>query len=327
MIDIETISNSNLEREYISSLILKKISIPQNYSKLRLLISEIPILDTSEVMNLDYPTKLTDKLGLLIDNIIENYYYGKKNDLLEQFVILHSQVHSLIPVYRNLAVSKMDEVSTELDNSDLGYQFETIAFNLGTQLNKNVEIQNYDKMNNDLQKMSASLLNIISMYGSSTEKVKSKSKFTGYNTEYRLYVHDISINPDNYVYDPTIAVTLGKAVSAISEMDPTYSLDPFAKELEDNLLMVLQNPKDFYIDCKADNIVSSKIGTLFALTYPEFHDKFLDIYLEDYDKMSYPDQINFRKCFGLVEDTTQLTTLCSANMNIITQASPAAQGV
>ena len=291
------------------------------------MISEIPYLDTSEFIPLTYPEKLIDNIGLLKDNIIESFYLGKDDSLLVSFMILEAEVSMLVPIYIDKIREVLDSVEDTLDSSSLGYRFEDMAFTLSTQQHKQSEIKNYDDMLSKLELMKVSLKNVILKFGTGIKKPSNKSTEVTFNIPYKMFLNDLTVNSDKYISDPTLAITLGKVIDSISILDPKDSLDPFILELENNLLSVLTSPKDFYKKCHLGEIISPIIGALFNQCYPEFYSKFLEIYLESFDKMSYQDQLNFRQCFALLEDNSQLTQLCSSNMNVIINPGNAAQGV
>ena len=123
----------------------------------------------------------------------------------------------------------------------------------------------------------------------------------------------ITVEPSKV--EPVTVNAFPSAVTIISALPPPNNLNPFKKDEVENLLQVLSNPKEFYTFCRLNEIISPLVGTLFGHCYPGFYHMYLDMYLDDYENMNYQEQINFRKCFGLTENNTQLITLCSSHIN------------
>ena len=130
-------------------------------------------------------------------------------------------------------------------------------------------------------------------------------------------MNSITQNIGEITSNTLLAVIIGKVVDSISASLPSKNnLDPFNNEIALNVLHSLADPENFYKECKIGNIVSPAVGTLFGHCYPEFYHKFIDIYMEKGDTLPYQEQINFRKCFGLPEDNSQLINLCSTYVNM-----------
>jgi hypothetical protein len=314
---INTISDIELEREYITSKFLSKIIWPKDYISLRFLISNIKILDTKEIIPLTYPPLklLITNQGLLKDKVIEGYYYGKESILLELFMLLLGEVSMNIPIYEQKIAEKLEEIQNDIESQLPGEGYEGIGYIINTTLNKNEEVKNFDSIKFDLQKLKAQLENIIIRFGSGIEKISHKDKKVSFDVEYQLYLLNLQNKIDKFTDDGALAGIIAKAIDAIGIMNPKNSLDPFVKDLEDNLIHVLTKPDNFYSDCKNDNIVSKFIGQAFGLVYPHFFKKFYSIYLDEYEKLSYQEQMQFRNCFGISEDNSALITLCSNYVN------------
>lgn len=326
---ISTISNTELERELIVSKILCKILLPKDYTELRIMISEIPYIDTSEIMPLTYPANIVDKNELLKDNIIESYYKGKDSKLLEQFVLLHSEIVSMIPIYNIKIAENVSNIINKISESTVTrLDFDDTAFAVNSTQSQSAETHNYDDIKNQLIFAKVHLENVLSKFGIGTGKIPKESKKVTMNLDYKIYLYELSTQSHMYISDPTLAIILGRTIDAISSFLPTSeNLDPFKVDVSNNILMVLTQPENFYTDCKLQKILDPLVGTMFNHCYPEFYHKFLNIYLEDYDNLSYQEQITIRNSFGLVEDNSQLTNLCSSSVNQITQAPKSAQGV
>jgi hypothetical protein len=106
-------------------------------------------------------------------------------------------------------------------------------------------------------------------------------------------------------------MVVSKGLDAIISSTPKDDLDPYLTDVCNNVIEVLVDPKSFYNMCKRDAIISSSVGQMFGHCYPEFYGKYLDMYMDDYDSFDQQESIDFRKCFALDADDSELTALCS----------------
>jgi len=86
-----------------------------------------------------------------------------------------------------------------------------------------------------------------------------------------------------------------------------------------NLFKVLCNPEEYYSYCRQELIISKSEGAAFREAYPEFYKMFSEIYIDKFHEMNYQEQINFQKCFDLVQDNSQLLQLCTPVITYIHQ--------
>jgi len=320
---IDTLSDTQLEIEYAASCLLCLEALPSDYLSLKFLISSIKVIDTSEFHELPYDdlTSLTDKLGLLKDTEIQKYYIGKADDLFMKFENLKLQASALIPIYENKIIETFNTSADKLYNQlpDAGYLAMGSAIDsVGADT---FATQNYDKVKFDLQQLDAQLSHILELYGSG-EKFSTKHKSPKWDKKYMIYLQELQTEIDKFTDNPQLTMTIGFIVDSIGSLNPVTSQDPYSMDLLDNLLMVLQNPKDYYKDCHMGKILNEVIGKLFYHCYPAFFNKFADIYIEDFESMDYTDQQNFRNCFGMKEDNSQLINAVAPTM-VFTQ--PGAQ--
>lgn len=313
---ITTLSNTELEREYIVSKLISESKLPKDYTKLRLLISEIPILDTSEIFPLPYSyiiSVTSDKMNLLNDDVIKDFYYGKDTKLLQAFLVLLSKVDLLIPLYSEKSFSKFINTADTIHDQLPGEGFEGIAEIINsTLLNVNQE-KNYKDMREDLMKLKGKLESVCLSYNQGIEKIVEKSKTPKFDDKYQIFLQDLYTNADKYIEDGALAVTLGCTIDSISIL-VSSTLDPYSRDLLNNFLDVITHPKNFYKDCFNDKIISPAIGTLFYHCYPYFYKKFYSMVLDDYDKMPYQKQIQFRQAFGIPSDDSAISQLCASSM-------------
>lgn len=309
---MNTIGNEELEMEYLASKIISGILLPSDYVDLCSYISRIPIIEGSEkllVLLDELKSEVISSLGLLKDVEINKYYYGENKEVLKLISSLLKETKSLIPVYEQAQLDKMDLEVSKLKSGMQGQSY----VDMGDAINAaSAESDEINRISLDTQqlKISKNLLeSIISLYGVSLSKLPNKSMDTKITTKYKLFLLNLTNNLDKVTSNILLSSVMGRLIDSISVSIPKDNLDPFKLEISNNLLETLSNPKDYYKDCKTNVIVSSDVGSLFRHCYPEFSDKFLNMYLEDYDNMEYQDQINFRKCFAIPADDSQLLQL------------------
>jgi hypothetical protein len=314
---ISTLSDTELERENIVSKILCKSLLPKDYIQLILDLSSLPIIDTSEVLPIYYSEILklsVDNVGLLKDNITKDFYYGKNTYLLELLIALYNKINMLIPVY-DIKVKEMFEASLLSIESKLpagGYDGMVEAIQSSEIYDQ--YMKNYNDVKVQLQQSSAKLSQIFHKFGTGTSKIVIKNKEVKFDKEYQLYLQTLYRDIDSFTSDANLAVTIGKVLDSIAAVNPTYSLDPYLKDLEDNLLKVLCDPKSFYRECKLGEIINQGIGSLFYNCYPQFYKKFYSMYLDEYEHLSFQEQIRFRQGFGIPADNSSLIQFCASTM-------------
>jgi hypothetical protein len=159
-----------------------------------------------------------------------------------------------------------------------------------------------------LLKLNFSMESLLQMYGTEPQNFPKTKDLTN-NSKYLMYLIELQNHMDELVGDPIVAMKLGMALDSLGQVRPQDTLDPYKQDLFMNLIELLANPKDFYKDCKTEKIIGQVPGMLFSSVYPEFQEKFMEMYLEDYEDMTFQEQINFRNCFGIPADNSELLQL------------------
>ena len=314
---IDTISDVELEREYLTSKLLAKVSLPKDYIKIRLLLSSIPVLDSSEFMPIIYSKLIStclDKLGLVKDEVAQKFYNGNDLELLEELLAAKQNAEMLIPILETRIMNMMEEAILKLSHINQQGGFLGMTKLVQTLSFDSVVQHNYDKLKFQMQKMVAIIDNLISLYGSGSEKVSLKNKKVIFDKKYQLYLQSLATNLEQYVNDINMSATIGNAIGAIAALNPKNSLDPFTKHLEENLLKVLVNPEDYYKDCAKGEIISPIIGQMFYQVYPFFYKKFFSMFLDEVDGLPYKKQIQFRRGFGVPADDSLISQVCASTM-------------
>src|SRR6516225_3163488 len=119
--------------------------------------------------------------------------------------------------------------------------------------------------------------------------------------------HDIENSPMTY---EDIGQNINKYQVDQNHLDELYQTHIKLEKMQ-GVLKAITEPESFYNMCKRDQIVSSSVGQMFGHCYPEFYNKFLDMYIEDVPKLEHQEVLDFRKCFGLDSDDSELVALCS----------------
>lgn len=312
---VDSVGNPKLEAEYMASGILKGMVLPSQYTDLCIQLAGIPMLQVSQtlepfIMNLQ--DELIDNFGLVKEKESKDYLAGNNPGLFQLLTAIFQEVDHLIKIYGMAAKEKFEQTAEKIQQHAQSMDY----FDLGQGVDQAAADSDYihklDADHTDLRKMQGSLAAILRYYGAETRKFTNKVHCKpGVDSEYKMYLQQLVENIDTVTNNVQLAFTLGSTLDSIIGLLPKDDLDPYISDVCANFIKVITNPKDFYNMCKQDDIVSSSVGQMFAHSYPQFYEKFLDMYMDEVPKMEYQEQIDFRKCFALPEDTSQLTALCS----------------
>lgn len=312
----ETVGNPELESEWLCSLILKGILLPAEYTNLRINMAGLKFLDVSGDLDpyLEVLKKeLVDTFGILKDKPIEEYYYGENPDLYAGMELVSNEVNRLIELYGLAVKEKFLETAEKISEAGNALSFEDVGRAVNTTALDTQRMHMMDQTQLKLRYMKGIVEAILRAYGVGVLKVPKKSKLdVGINTQYKLFLQYLSTNLGDVSSNGKLAFTFGCALDSIFSLMPKDdNLDPYINDVCTNFLDVITDPKSYYSKCKTDSIVSPSIGHLFAHSYPEFYDKFRDMFMDDLGSMDYQEVLDFRKSFGLEPDDSQLSALCS----------------
>lgn len=312
----EYVGDPELEAEWLTSLILKGILLPAEYTNLRINVAGLQFLDVSG--NLDaylevLKKKLVDAFGILKDKPLEEYYYGDNPDLYSGMQIISQEVDRLIELYGLAVREKFLETADKISNASQTLDYGVIGHTINTTALDTQHMHQMDQTQLKLRYMKGIVGAIVRAYGVGSFKIPKKSKLdVGVNTQYKLFLQNLSTHLGDVSSNVKLAYTLGCSLDSIFSLMPKDdNLDPYINDVCTNFLEIIRDPKSFYSKCKNDDIISPAIGHLFAHSYPSFYDKFQDMFMDDLGGMDYQEVLDFRKCFGLEPDDSQLSALCS----------------
>lgn len=297
-----------LQMEYIMSKVLKGVFWPVPFVALygefgRLVSPEVSPSISNQLKKLQ--KMILEPMGLLKEDKLEKYWKGGYPELLELLTTLEVEVSLLEPMFDLSVKSKLLQTEQELEmtmpNRD---NWEDMGADIARASIQQQEIQQLDQDQTSLRNMGISLGNIIAAYGQGHSFSKREKYIGKVDKEYQLFLDDLYRSLDEKVEDSLLAACVFRAVDAISMLVPKDDLDPLKKDLCDNLIMILRDPESYYSFCKKEEIETVDIAIAFSKVCPSFFHMFLDTYLDEFENMAYQDQINFRKCFNLVEDNS-----------------------
>lgn len=316
MLPLETVGNPQMEAEYLASRILHGNINDPNYLNLRMNLAGLVFVDASQ--------PLTDKLtqikkivvgtqGLIDRPVVKQYYKDEAPELKSLIKSTLKEIDKLIVLYSIATTQKFEEtftnMSQDLENAPMTYE------DVGEQVNKynsdNDHITQMDQTNTELKRMEGVLNAILRVPDGDNPRVTNKEIPAKLSTEYKLFLNDLSQNLDVATNNMHISMVVGQGLDAIISTIPKDDLDPYLSDVCNNIISVLTDPESFYTKCKSDQVISSAVGQLFGHCYPEYYGKYQDMYMDEYSKMDQQEVLEFRKCFGLDSDDSELTTLCS----------------
>lgn len=320
---IDKLGDIELESEYLVCQIIRGDIYPSEYVDVRLQFSSLEMVEIPgeiPVLLQQLKKMIITPFGIIDDKDVNKFSEGKHPKLLELVMLLKEEVEKTIPIYKQAFQDKYDDMQRELENNMHGQDIIGEAEAIKVTMGEKPFIDYLTETNLSLMKLSTNLEYIINDYGSFKIKLKKPKIKVGLNPDYMMYIKNIQLHPELVTDSSILAICLGRTIDAINRALPNIGLhdilDPFKKQESECILEVLTYPKDFYSKCENEEIVSGGVGTEFGGCYPAYYKKFILMYLEDFDKMDYQKQINFRKCFGIPEDNSQLLQLTSKYINL-----------
>lgn len=317
---VETVGNPGLECEYITSKLMAGIMWPDLYTNLRSDLAGLEFIDASETLTITLKAlqkKIVTKFGLLDDKESLDYFYGKNPEVMFLVKVVQEEVDNLIDLYGIAVAQKYDEIGSKIEASASTMNFRDLGDAVNQTSGDVDHMHQLDQTQLQLRKSVGVLREIENAYGASLGKVSTKAIVKpGLTTDYKLFLQQFSTNVGEVASNARLGFTLGRTFDALFSLMPKDDLDPYLIDVFNNFLSVVIDPKSYYSKCERDEIVSSSVGQMFNHCYPEFYFKYQDMYMDDFEKMDYQDQIEFRKSFGLDENNSQLTSLCSQYVSL-----------
>jgi hypothetical protein len=312
---------TTLESEFLTSQILSGIILPDIYTNLRVNVASLKIIDASnKLLNLleELQDEVVDKFGLLKDSEMKKFYYGDIPELKSLFLSILKETEIQIELYGLAVADKFEQVASTIESHAQSMDYYTLNEGVNKSAGDKEEMDNYDKMQTDLRRSRGVLNAIIQSYGKGKDQRVPTREIVavGLTPKYKIYLNELSLNLDQVTSNVILSMTISKAFDSIFSLIPPTDLDPYLSDVCENFLGVITNPKSFYTKCKQDEILSSSVGQMFAHCYPGFYNLYQDILIEEYDSMNYQAQLDFQKSFGIGQDNSTLTTLCSSYVKL-----------
>lgn len=315
MIDTPTVGDPELESEYLASCIVSGILYPADYNTLRINIAGLEFLDASNDLTdmLDVIQKeTTSKFGILKDTVVEKYYYGEEPDLFKVFEVMHEHLQNLELMYGVATQEKFMQIADDIAEKSQSMKYEDVGQAVDETALESQHMHDLDKTHLQLRKMIGITSAILKGYGAAKGKLLKRTKVKPKTLpDYEMFLQELTDNLDVVCNNMQLSSVVGRVLDSINSLWPQNELDPYLMDVSNNFIAVITEPKDFYSMCKQDEIISPSVGQMFGHCYPEYYSKFVDMYTDNINEIDYQSQLDFRKCFGMVPDDSQLTALCS----------------
>ncbi len=316
----ETVGMTTLEPEYLASQILSGIILPDKYTALRVNMAGLKIIDASPKLTKLLETLqdlVVDKFGLLKDQEMKSYYMGENPELKSLVKKIFKETEIQIELYGQAVEDKLEQVIGNIESHAKSMDYYDLIQGVNKSQFDSEDAKNYDNIQTDLRRSKGILTSIFKAYGVGESRIPTKPVVeVGLTPRYKLFINELMTNIDSVTTNIMFTITLSKALDSIISLIPKDELDPYLSDVCKNFLSVVTDPKSFYTKCKQDEIVSEAVGTMFAHSYPGFYNLYQDMCLEDYDGLEYQSQLDFQKCFGIGQDNSALTTLCSGYVKL-----------
>lgn len=315
MIPETFVGNPDLEAESLASQLLAGLVLPADYTTLRINLAGIPIVDASDKLTeklISLQDEITTKFGLIEDKAAKDFYFGEAPELRSLVKAILKETQTQAELYIIAAEQQYELVAESIEAQAATMDYYNLAEGVNQSMAGSDKVTQYNDTSIKLRQMKGVLTAILESYGIGKTKIPTKKVVTpGLTTKYKLYLQDLSTHLDEAVSHIKLSFTIAKALDGIFSLIPKDDLDPYLSDVCTNFIDVVTDPKSYYNKCQNDEIVSSSVATLFGNAYPEFYSKFQDMYMDEYESMDNQDQIEFRKCFGLDSNQSELTDLCS----------------
>lgn len=317
---MDTLCNLELDLEYLTSQIVSGVYFPKDYVTIRTGLSKIKTIDVSNEIDLiqaGIQKIIISSFGTLKDKEIEKFYLGKQPELLDLLSALQRETSAWSPKFEEALVAKFEEAMVEMEQNMQGQDSVGMGEAIAIASNAKTELDFYRETHKKLLTNSILIEKIISLYGISSIKVPKKKIKVNLDKQYQQYINELLFEFDQLFDNLELSVVLGRALGTIQSLFPKQPpLDPLITDQANNILDILSSPQDFYTDCETESIATDTVGKTFGFCYPEYYHKYMEIYLEKYDKMDFQDQINFKKSFGVNENYSDLLMLTNAYIKI-----------
>jgi len=313
-----TLGNFEKEAEFLASKLLKQQVLPKEYQSICIFFSQLPeskLENLSKIM-ISLKKEMITKDSLVDESAAEKFYQGKLpkvEGLLREY--LHGIVSKLHPLIKaNSAVkqvqlNRMDSKISQLPD------YSTIMQVVEQEPQVLPEQDTIKSHISEIQITSNTIADLLNLYGSGKSVRKKEKEVSTYDGLMELLnmLQSTAMDQNDFYL---VGMRFKRMLDVLHQYIKPLNLDPYEKDLAMNVYDVFCNPKDFFTKCKRDEIISPIVGMEFHKCFPEFSSAFADIYLDDEKDMSEQDKINMTRSFGMPQDQTKLTTLCSQYVNM-----------
>lgn len=315
--EINPLSNTKLEIEYLVGEYLNGCIYPNDYINLIIRLSKLPMIELlTDVMYYDTVIQIKKLLesdsNELLDKDEVIKIYNKKSKAIE---LIDSLVNQSRVLYKSLFIQSEEDAfirhSNMLNNMDT-LNPEALGVSIDLYSNNDIDLsQPILKALQDVEIIGQSILD--SLESITGKYVEDKIKTPKNIQDIKLYIlEQMNVLQDSNTL-PEYLMTLMEALRIIEQSIPKDELDPWKNEVFFELLKVLKNPKNYYSYIKQNKIIDPSISTIISQIYPETYDIAANLVIEKLDKQTYQDKlINLSQC-SLTQDDSELITLCHSH--------------
>jgi hypothetical protein len=309
----KTFCNVGFDAETLAADILKGTIYSPRFLQLHEFISMIPMIpEVYQIQNIltEYQTRLLSKIGTIDIKETESFILGENPQMKEAFELLAEASLYYLDLYEQAIAEYFELTVTKLYENVQGQDFTGIAQAYNHTMQDGREINQMRNTQDKLEKIASSCRNIIMLYGSDMMvKMHAPALRVGNNKKYREYLFDLQTMPELFEGAIQVPICVVKAANTLAEaLNIKNPLDPFELDQSECLLKVLTHPKKFYSYCKNNEIISTAIGSVFHMVYPEHYFYTYDIYLDSKNKLTFQEDLQFSKSFGTMSNYTNILT-------------------
>jgi len=313
---MDTIGNQKKESEkYVAKLLKGKFSTIVSFNdivssipnlELELLEEEMEqIKDTFLSKNGEVNEKVGKKFLLgeaseiydLLSNIIV-----KSKSLLESSMVLHEQNH----------IRRLLKLENDINNTRDMAEFSLVvdAASLDD-MDQYVLKEMVEKLPSFIQ----SLLNLGSIYNTGYISYES-TPFPSKVPEVKTFLPEFCRTLFDLPLPFSVGVIIGSIVDTIATLVQPEKPVPYVVDIVEELIDCFKNPENYYSKVKQGEITQATVGQMFCYCMPGYALDFALMLFDDLESMTYSEQINYKKSFGIIDDNTDLLQLCSTYIKL-----------
>lgn len=303
------IGNYDLEIEWQTSKLLQGFMYPETYTDLRLTFNKLYDMPLAPTIK-DLRKQLWDEDGLLKEPQVNSFYKGTNEKVLDLLKACASEVSDMLLYHKFSVETATSEIIDDLDNIDSPYGLDNFGelvsdaqlkvFYMEKKKEEDIEGRVFIEFANKLY----------SMYGvGRSEVLQRKPRFTTLSDKFLVFLkaYQLLMSDQGNLEVSTCVFKVIDIVSQFTEEE----LDPYHKDLLEELVDVFLYPEKYYTEYRTKSILSTIVASSFESIYPEFFRLYTEHAMETYNEIDYQSQINFQKSFNLPVDNSQLLSILS----------------